>query len=61
MTPEEAVRQVRACRDDYRCPREEACFVMMKFVERQLQLDILEKEPPDADELYYFAVPTLGV
>ena len=61
MTPEEAIRKVRACRDDHRCSSEEACFTLLKFAERRLQLDILEEEPPDADELHYYGVPTLGI
>ena len=67
MTPEEAVRKVRACRDDYQRPREEACFTLLKFAEQQLQLGSdkenlqVEEKPQNADELYYYTSPTLGI
>ena len=60
MTPEEAVRKVRACRNNYQCPNEQACFVLMRFVEKTLRLEQMESEQSDSESLQYFAAPTLG-
>ena len=56
MTPEEAVRKIRACRDDHQCLREEACFTLMKFAVRHLRLNSLGEESHDENELHYYGV-----
>lgn len=57
LSIEEAIRRVRACRDDHRCEREEACFVLMRFAERRLALDVIEADHEESDEVQYFATP----
>lgn len=57
MTVEEALRRVKACRDDHRCELEEACFTLMRFAERRLALDVIEEYKEDSDEIQYFSMP----
>jgi hypothetical protein len=56
MTPEEAVRKIRACRDDHQCPNEQACFVLLKYVERKLAITQIE-DSQESDGLQYYTAP----
>ena len=60
MTVEEAIRRVKACRDDHLCEREEACFALMRFAERRLALDAIEEAHDEDDDIKYFSSPAMG-
>lgn len=60
MSTEEAIRRLKACRDDYNCPHEEACFTLIKFAVRKLMLDAIEEDYNNKDEIVYFSAPMIG-
>lgn len=57
LSIEEAIRRVRACRDDHQCEREEACWALLRFAERRLALDVIEDYHENQDDIQYYSAP----